>query len=264
MLLTFEKLLSHFESLRVRYPIAETVSSVDHSLLTSQHHFTTSINLGWQKLNKYYNKLDKTPVYVAAVVLHPRIKWRYLEKRWTNEDWLVRAKKAFSSLWLEYATLDRPLRRHKTSRRTSPSPKAEGLGAMMLSGDESSNDDGCCDVDQLAQYLAEPRHSTLSLGDSPIAYWIGNSGRWPELASMALDIFAVPAMSDAPERMFSTAGDVLSPRRRLLHSETLGWLMTLKSWINSEVIVLDDSLFDRLSSIASAACDHVPDTAFSE
>ena len=134
----------------------------------------------------------------------------------------------------------------------------------MLSDDESSDDDGSCDVDQLAQYLAEPRHPTLSLGDSPTAYWIGNRGRWPDLASMALDIFAVPAMSDAPERVFSTAGDVLSPRRRLLHSETLGWLMTLKSWIDSEVIVLDESLFDRLSSIASAVCDDAADTACSE
>lgn len=223
---TFEKRLSHFESLRVQYPIAETISSVEDTLITPQHHFTTSINLGWQKLNEYYNKLDETPVYVAAVVLHPRMKWRYLEKRWADEEWLMSAKKAFSSLWLEYATTDRHLRRHKTSRRTSPSPKAESLAAMMLSNDESSDDDGSCDVDQLAQYLAEPRHPTLSLGDSPIPYWIGNRGRWPDLASMALDIFVVPAMSDAPERVFSTADDVLSPRRRLLHSETLGWLMT--------------------------------------
>jgi hypothetical protein len=73
---------------------------------------------------------------------------------------------------------------------------------------------------------------------------------------MALDIFAVPAMSDAPERVFSTAGDVLSPRRRLLQSETLRWLMTLKSWINSGVVTLDESLFDRFSSIVSADCDN--------
>ena len=148
---TFEKLLSHFESLRVQYPIAETIPSVDSSILTSQHHFATSINLGWQKLNEYYDKLDETPVYVAAVVLHPRMEWRYLEKRWAIEDWLVSAKKDFSSLWLEYATVDRPLRCQKTSRRTSPSPKVEGLAAMMLSDDESSDDNGSCDVDQLAQ-----------------------------------------------------------------------------------------------------------------
>ena len=130
----------------------------------------------------------------------------------------------------------------------------------MLSDDDSSDDDSSYDVDQLAQYLAEPRHPSLSIGDSPIAYWTGNRSRWPELASMALDIFAVPAMSDAPERVFSTAGDVLSPRRRLLQSETLGRLMTLKPWISSDVIALDESLFDRLSSVVSAGCDHVAET----
>jgi hypothetical protein len=73
---------------------------------------------------------------------------------------------------------------------------------------------------------------------------------------MALDVFVVPAMSDASERVLSTACHVLSPRRRLLQSETLGWLMTLKSWINSGVIALDESLFDRLLSIVSTDCDN--------
>jgi hypothetical protein len=131
----------------------------------------------------------------------------------------------------------------------------------MLSDDDSSDDDGASyNVDQLAQFFAEPRHSSPSIGDSPIAYWTGNRSRWPELTSMALDIFAVPAMSDAPERVFSTAGDVLSPRRRLLQGETLGWLMTLKSWINSDVIALDESLFDRLSSVVSVESNYVSET----
>jgi NDP-sugar pyrophosphorylase family protein len=65
---------------------------------------------------------------------------------------------------------------------------------------------------------------------------------------MALDISAVPAMSDTPEQ---------SPRRRFLQSETLGWLKTLKTWINSGIITLDESLFDRLSSIVSADYDDV-------
>jgi hypothetical protein len=29
------------------------------------------INLRWKKLNKYYTLTDESPVYVAAVVLHP-------------------------------------------------------------------------------------------------------------------------------------------------------------------------------------------------
>jgi hypothetical protein len=47
----------------------------------------------------------------------------------------------------------------------------------MLSDDDSSDDDGSYDVDQLVQYLAEPRHTSLSIEDSPIAYWTGSSSR---------------------------------------------------------------------------------------
>ena len=43
---TFERLLSQFERLRAQYLITETCRDVDGSLLTSQHHFMTSINLG--------------------------------------------------------------------------------------------------------------------------------------------------------------------------------------------------------------------------
>jgi hypothetical protein len=42
----------------------------------SQKHFLTNINLAWQKLDTYFNKTDATPIYRAAVVLHPRLKWR--------------------------------------------------------------------------------------------------------------------------------------------------------------------------------------------
>ena len=40
------------------------------------------INLAWQKLDEYYSKTDQSPVYVAAVVLHPGLKWTWLEKAW--------------------------------------------------------------------------------------------------------------------------------------------------------------------------------------
>jgi hypothetical protein len=46
----------------------------------SQKHFSTNINLAWQKLDVYFNKTDATPIYRAAVVLHPRMKWRWFER----------------------------------------------------------------------------------------------------------------------------------------------------------------------------------------
>jgi hypothetical protein len=47
--------------------------------------FTTMFNSGWKKMNKYYELSDKTPAYVAAIVLHPGRKWKYIEKNWKVE-----------------------------------------------------------------------------------------------------------------------------------------------------------------------------------
>jgi hypothetical protein len=33
--------------------------------------FCAEINHGWMKLNKYYELTDRSPAYVAALVLHP-------------------------------------------------------------------------------------------------------------------------------------------------------------------------------------------------
>jgi hypothetical protein len=33
---------------------------------------TSSINLAWSKLDNYYKKLDDSPAYAAALLLHPR------------------------------------------------------------------------------------------------------------------------------------------------------------------------------------------------
>jgi hypothetical protein len=46
---------------------------------------------------------------------------------------------------------------------------------------------------------------------------------------MALDIYSTLAMSDEPERVFSIAGNVLSPRRRSLKSEAMQWILCLRS-----------------------------------
>jgi hypothetical protein len=59
-----------------------------------------SVNLAWLKLDKYYNKTDLSPYYVAAVVLNPCLKWRYFEDKWqTRLDWIEMARQAAHSLW---------------------------------------------------------------------------------------------------------------------------------------------------------------------
>lgn len=84
-------------------------------------------------------------------------------------------------------------------------------------------------LDQLEQYLSEQLDRSYSSADSPIRYWLARRKIWPQLAAMTLDIYAVPTMADEPERLFSQAGDAISPRRRRLSEDSVASLMCLKS-----------------------------------
>ncbi len=67
-------------------------------------HFKININLGWDKLNDYYTKLDETPVYYAAAILNPVSRWGYFENTWTDTAqrlWLQEAKRMVRKLWEE-------------------------------------------------------------------------------------------------------------------------------------------------------------------
>jgi hypothetical protein len=70
-------------------------------------HFSTAINAGWQKLEHYYNQSDVTPIHRAAVLLHPRLKWRWFERYWrTKPEWITDARESITELWAEYRDKD--------------------------------------------------------------------------------------------------------------------------------------------------------------
>lgn len=120
-------------------------------------------------------------------------------------------------------------------------------------------------MDQLAQYYAEPPHDkSLPVSKSPIPYWIDKKLVWPQLASMALDIFSVPAMSDEPERIFSQTGHILSPRRRCLTSKSMQRLMCMKSLLKQGVAHLDGSLFEKTVSMVESQDVTVDSDDFSD
>jgi hypothetical protein len=42
-------------------------------------------NSGWAKLDKYYTLTERSPVYIAALVLSPQWKWDYIDNNWPKE-----------------------------------------------------------------------------------------------------------------------------------------------------------------------------------
>ena len=124
--------------------------------------------------------------------------------------------------------------------------------------DEWSLNDQTSVADQLWLYQHELHPKEMSPKDSPIEYWISKHAIWPQLAQIALDLYATPAMSDEPERVFSMAGNLLSPRRRKLTGEGVEQMLCLRSWQRSGIIKLDQASFtdamlaDKVDELSSS------------
>jgi hypothetical protein len=73
---------------------------------------------------------------------------------------------------------------------------------------------------------------------------------------MALDIYATPAMSNEPERVFSIAGNVLTLRRRCLTDYAVKQILCLRSWQKSGIITLNHTLFEEAVTAVEHALVH--------
>jgi hypothetical protein len=201
-----------------------------------QSHFSTNFNLGWQKFDKYYRLTDDTPIYRAAVVLHPRMKWGWFNRHWGqhHKDWVTKAKSAVQKLWFTYKP---------TTTATDTTP------AVPLRYD-SDDDELPTDkvLDEYDQYCAEgiPSSDYMTRHDSPIPYWLSKRTVWPNLSQMALDLYSTPPCSDEPERVFSIGGNTLNPRRRVMTEEMLNKLLCLRSWYRCGIIDFETlSIFEQ-------------------
>ncbi|KAF1732496.1 hypothetical protein CRV24_006384 [Beauveria bassiana] len=84
---TMDYLLHHIEAARAK---------------TTIPHLATMMETAWAKLADYYELTEDSPVYSAATVLNPSLKWAYMERTWREkEEWVERAKARVEQLWRE-------------------------------------------------------------------------------------------------------------------------------------------------------------------
>lgn len=79
-------------------------------------------------------------------------------------------------------------------------------------------------ADQFEQYLAtdpivwnDEQEGQFNV----IQYWMDRRLNQPQLAQFALDIFAMPLMTDDNERSFSSGRDMITHRRSRLHDDII-------------------------------------------
>ena len=174
-------------------------------------------NSGWSKFNDYYSLTDESCAYTIALVLNPKRKWKYIERKWPK-SWHKKAKDMVKKVWED-----------EYWKETTPAPIIQqtlkpknDFWAEMEAADALDFDL----VDEYKQYCASP---IINIDDA-IAWWLEPTQQktFPNLSKMALDYLSIPAMSAEPERLFSSAKVTISDRRSRLGSDIIEALECLQ------------------------------------
>jgi hypothetical protein len=191
------------------------------------------------KAHDYYDKLDLSPAYYAATILHPRYK-HYLDAVWADKpDWLESNNRNFQALWATYKSLPKP--------RVRPTVKPNDIDDAI---DSSINPSGTTNNEEDV-YKSWKRSEPVALkgspnANNPIKYWVGLQDHYPNLSKLAIDMLSIPGSSCECERLFSELGDLLEPRRRNISPELLAAIQCNRRWIRagfgSSEVPLEDSI----------------------
>ena len=225
VLLTMEWLLKHLEESKTQHEHDE------------EPHLRVGCKLGWMKLDEYYARTDDSPVYLAALVLHPAFRWSTVESQWEERpDWLVKGKASVKQLWEEYKDL--PVEQETIPEQPTVMRKTTELDDFMTSIRKLSTQPALSARiarDEYAEWVGTSDPGDC-LVDNPIQYWLLRRQQYPRLSQMALDLFSIPAMSSEPERIFSLTGQMVTAQRSRLKADIIGAAQCISSWERSGAI----------------------------
>ncbi|WKT54006.1 HAT, C-terminal dimerization domain [Fusarium oxysporum f. sp. vasinfectum] len=201
-------------------------------------YYSSCVNSAWAKLNKYYTKLDETPIYYAATVLHPGIQWSFLTKAYgEKEEWLFAARQLIQKLW-EEEYRDLPAQWEISSSNLPAAMRAREYNPFdsfqdeLISSTRHGHDEA---TDELERWLST-KQDIYTTYDNPLEYWSAKRFEYPRVAKMAIDILSVPAMASECERTFSSAGSMVSPKRSHLDASTIAVTQTVRSWLRAGLL----------------------------
>ncbi|KID59208.1 Ribonuclease H-like protein, partial [Metarhizium hybridum] len=207
---------------------------------TTLPHLATMMETAWAKLADYYELTEDSPVYSAATVLNPSLKWAYMERTWEDKlEWIEKAKERVGQLWRETykSTSSCPILR--------PSPPQDcttkRLNGYKMWMKEQKSTIFNKDDDEYEVYCREP---VMTVSD-PLKWWLepAQRRRFPNLSLMAIDILSIPPMSTETERLFSKAKLTVTDVRGSMNIDTLNLVECLRSWDRSALILPSDCCY---------------------
>jgi hypothetical protein len=195
----------------------------------------------WQKLNEYYVKMGESPLFSAAIILHPGLGIRYLEINRSTEEQLVWVRDAKAGLsryfdrWYGQHTSGGSCEHHDTQSATTLVATSKHYEASEFrQWVKSRTSRAMATGSELDRYMRMETQDT----DDPVGWWMAHQQSFPVLSKLALDVFAIPAMASDCERSFSLAKLSLISQRLSMSPTTLEALQCLKNWTRHGAIKL--------------------------
>jgi hypothetical protein len=147
------------------------------------------VMLVWAKPDKYYSLIERSPAYIASMVLVPWLKWSYFEDNWPAE-WVSDARTTVQRLWEQD---------YKSTATLIPEPELQEPQTELQRWHTSKRRQAPV-IDEYSRFCTALRTSEV---DSR-SWWMEPSQRttYPALSVMALDRLSILAMSAEPERLF--------------------------------------------------------------
>ena len=227
--LHMDALIEHFKEQR---DLHHSHQSLHGSILTS-----------WYAFDKYYNLIDETGAYTAAVLLHPNRRKSYLQLAWQKE-WINPGIERARKLWLRYKK--EVIEEDRDSSTLSQYHRFIQKIQAKQSKQKGANDD-------FDRFINGPADRI----DIPALDWWQEETQqrsYPQLSRMAIDILSAQAMSAESERVFSGARRTIPWTRISLEAPMITSLECLKHWHKSKVmddqfeVNSDDKVDTRTSS----------------
>ena len=189
--------------------------------------FSESIVIAWYAFDKYYQLIDETGAYTAAILLHPSYRKGYLQTAW-HKDWVSPGVERAREIWQQYKDND-----NNTSQTTDLSHMTQYERYCYEIQQRQQRVKGMSD--EFERFIIAPP----VLIDTPaLNWWLQHQQRtsYPRLSRMAIDTLSAVAMSAESERVFSAARRTIPWTRARLESTIIEQLECLKHWQKSGLI----------------------------
>ncbi|KAJ2983394.1 hypothetical protein NQ176_g716 [Zarea fungicola] len=174
--------------------------------------FKSAIVCGWMKLDDYYLKTDRTPVYRAALALHPWYGYDYFKRHWKIAMDKPRRysdmQSAVRSMFEEYAQRAEVeteacvgLFREAPDKMKADLNDYNSFGRNPISFNiQRKTVQATSELDLFQMRPIYPQDLDAA---GPLEWWNRHQLAYPVLYRMALDLFSIPGMSAECDHVFS-------------------------------------------------------------